>query len=114
MSEFVSEPILPLPGTFDAASMARGEPGLPRGFTWRCRSLEIVQRLEAWKESSREGGSAEGQLYLRRHYYRLRMSDGTIWTVYFVRQSPRGADSKARWFLYGLEQGEQAERADVC
>jgi hypothetical protein len=81
--------------------MGRGEPGLPSGFTWRGNSVTIVERLETWKHSSREGGGA-GDLYLRRHYYKLRMSDGSIWTVYFVRQTPRTGSPKNRWFLYTI------------
>ena len=104
MTEFVSEPLTPKQGTFNTARMAKGEPGLPSGFTWRDRSLDVVEVLEAWKHSSREGGHAKGELYLRRHYYRLRMSDGQVWTVYFTRQSPASGSAKARWFLYTVDQ----------
>jgi hypothetical protein len=103
MIEFVSEPITPHRGTFDASSMGRGEPGVPTGFDWRGISLEILQLLESWKDSSREGSRAQGELYLRRHYYRLRMSDGAVWTVYFVRQTPRSGNPRARWFLYSIQ-----------
>jgi hypothetical protein len=99
MEEFVSEPITPHAGTFDAAAMATGVPGLPTGFAWRGESFTVVERLESWKFSAREGGRAGGELYLRRHCFRLRMSDGAIWTVYFVRQAPRGGSAKVRWFL---------------
>jgi len=103
MPELISEPITPLAGTFDASAMGRGEPGLPAGFTWRGETARIVAVLEAWKQSSRESGRAGGQLYLRRHCYRLRMSDDAVWTVYFVRQTPRSGSPKQRWFLYTLE-----------
>jgi hypothetical protein len=103
MAELISEPITPRAGTFDTARMGRGEPGLPAGFTWRGRSLEIIEELRAWKQPSREGARAGGDLYLRRHYYRLRMDDGAVWTVYFVRQAPRSGNDKARWFLYTIE-----------
>ncbi|MGE0480305.1 MAG: DUF6504 family protein [Phycisphaerae bacterium] len=96
--EFISEPVIPC-GAVDTAAMARGEPGLPAAFEWRGDRFEIVEVLGAWKESSREGGRATGELYLRRHYYRLRVSDGTIWQVYFVRQAPRTGSPRRRWFL---------------
>ena len=102
MSDFISEPITPWPGTFDARAMGRGEPGLPRRFDWRGQSYEIVEVLKAWKDSSREGGRAGGELYLRRHYYELKMADGSIWTVYFVRQPPAGGSARQRWFLYSM------------
>lgn len=98
--ELISEAITPRVGTFDTASMTRGEPGLPEGFCWRGVRLDVVETLSTWKESSREGGRAGGELYLRRHCYRLRMSDGAIWTIYFTRQSPRSGNVKQRWFLY--------------
>ena len=84
------------------AHARRGEPGLPKGFTWRGDDIVIGELLESWKHSSREGGAA-GDLYLRRHYYRLRMEDATVWTVYFVRQTPRSGNPKQRWYLYTVE-----------
>ena len=103
MSEFVSESITPLPGAFDTAAMGRGEPGLPGGFTWRGENYDMVERLAQWKHSSREGSRAQGELYLRRHYYKLLMSDGTTWTVYFTRQPSPSGSPKRRWFLYQID-----------
>jgi len=103
MAELVSEPIAPHAGTFDAASMGTGGPGLPTGFTWRDRSYDIVDIQSAWKESSREGSHAQGELYLRRHYYTLKMDDDSVWTVYFIRQTPRTGNPKKRWFLYTVD-----------
>lgn len=104
--EFVSEAIVPRGGTFDAAAMGRGEPGLPGGFEWRGQAYDVIERLGQWKESAPEGGRPGGELYLRRHYYKLRMSDGAIWTVYFVRQPARSGSARRRWFLYEVERGE--------
>lgn len=105
MDEFVSESIRPIEGTADAAAMASGLPGLPRGFEWRGQQYEVVEQLAAWKWSSRAGGSAKGQLYLRRHYFRLRMSDQSVWKIYFVRQSPRGGSSRRRWYMLERSDG---------
>ncbi len=103
MPELISERITPHAGSFDTSSMGRGEPGLPTGFDWRGVSFDVVDVLRRWKDTSREGGHAVGDLYLRRHYYRLRMSGKRIWTVYFIRQTPRSGDTKSRWFLYTVE-----------
>ena len=105
MADFVGEPITPHAGTFDTQPMSRGEPGLPTGFDWRDRAVGVVNVLSAWKESSREGGRARGELYLRRHYFKLGMSDGSIWTVSFLRQTPRSGNPKKRWYLYTVEPG---------
>ncbi len=103
MPDLVSEPLSPRPGSFDTTAMARGEPGLPSGFTWRGRPFDVVAVLETWKESSPEGGRAGGEHYLRRHYFRIRMSDCAVWTVYFVRQTPRTGKPTSRWFLYTVD-----------
>lgn len=102
MEEFVSEPIEPRAGSFDPAAMVRGLPGLPDAFTWRGQTMAIAEELEAWKQSAPEGGRAEGERYLRRHYYRLRMADESVWTVYFLRQAARGCGARRRWVLYSV------------
>ena len=100
MQEFISEPITPGGARTDTSAMATGEPGLPAEFNWRGRTYKIVAKLQQWKDTSSEGGRAGGEVYLRRHYYTLRMSDDSTWTVYFVRHTPRGGPTKNRWFLY--------------
>ena len=102
MEQFISELITPGKARFDTAAMARGEPGLPEEFEWRGRSYAIVQKLGQWKHSEAEGGRAGGERYLRRHYYKLLMSDDKVWTVYFIRQAPTGPPAKKRWFLYTI------------
>ncbi len=102
MEQFVSESITPSGGHFDTAAMGRGEPGLPLEFTWRGQTYHIVEELDRWKQSSPEGGRADADHYLRRHYYNLRMSDDSVWTVYFVRHTPRSGSPKRRWFLYKI------------
>jgi len=105
----ISEPIQPVAGTFDAAAMARGEAGCPGRFTWRGGEYETVAVLEQWITTSPEGGS--GEVYLRRHWFKLRTTDGRVMTLYCLRQRSSGrrggkAD-KARWFLYAV-QGDPA------
>lgn len=100
--EFVSEPLRPHRGTFSAGPMAQGLPGLPDGFDWRDAAYPIVEVLDFWKTSAAEGGRVDGERYLRRHYFRLRMGDGAVWTVYFTRQPLRGGAPRQRWFLYSI------------
>jgi len=103
MPEFVSEAIEPVGGTFDTGAMARGEPGLPGGFKWRDAEYRVVALRGRWKESSPERGKVGNEVYLRRHYYELRMDDGSSWTVYFTRQSWASERPNLRWFLYTIE-----------
>jgi hypothetical protein len=102
MGALISEP-LQAAGGFDTSAMSAGEPGLPAAFGWRGRTWGIQGVRRKWKESTREGGRATGELYLRRHFYQLRMESGAIWTVYFERQPPRGRPRAPRWFLYTID-----------
>ena len=102
MNQFISESITPIVGRFDSAAMGRGEPGLPAEFDWRGQTFKIVEKHDQWKQSSPEGGRAGSEVYLRRHYYKLLMSDASVWTVYFIRQSPKSGSMKRRWFLYAM------------
>jgi hypothetical protein len=108
MDEFVSEPMAPRRGTFSAAGMARGEPGLPSRFTWRGREYAIVSVLRAWKSSTREGGV--GELYLRRHWYQIQCDDGQRLTIYCERKPKPGRTAKHRWWVYSVAR-EQAGSA---
>ncbi|MHC5111714.1 MAG: DUF6504 family protein [Planctomycetota bacterium] len=99
MSELISEPIAP-EGDRSTAAMGRGEPGLPQAFVWRDRAYGVIKVVSAWKQSGREGGRATADLYLRRHYYELLMDDESLWTVYFLRQTPKTGNARQRWFLY--------------
>ena len=101
-SSFVSEPIVPVRGTFDAAGMSRGEPGLPRQFRWRRKVFTVAQELERWRDHG-DCRNGSGERYVRRHIYRVRTEDGAILRVYFQRTVGRGAIGKARWWLHSIE-----------
>lgn len=100
--EFVSEPIEPDAGTFDAAAMARGEPGLPAGFTWRGRHYSITAVLAEWKESE-AWDHAGGERYYRKRHFRVRVDSGEIMSIYAVRHIKRGQSAKRRWRLFSIE-----------
>jgi len=95
--QFVSEPITPVPGTFDSRTMGQGEPGLPQRFTWRDDEYTVNEVLAVWKTSGLDSTGSE--VYLRRHWWELRTVSGHIMKVYFERQKNR-KNAKARWFLY--------------
>lgn len=107
--QFVSESLIPDRGTFAARAMGRGEPGLPTGFSWRGQHVAVVAELERWKASAPEGHRAGNEVYLRRHYYRLRMSNGQVWTVYFTRRPSSGTAARQRWFLYTISNDNAAD-----
>ena len=104
--EFVSEPIVPVAGTFDATGMTRGEPGLPSRFVWREREYTTADVLEACKETGpcRSGGPEQ---YLRKHWFKIRTDDGLEMTIYFERQARSKSQSKKRWWLYTINAKEK-------
>ncbi len=102
--EFISEPILPVPGHTQAAGMARGEPGLPLRFTWRDVEYRVDRVLETWKTSG-PCHHGSGEMYLRRHWYRVATDPPLVMTLYCERQARTAKRPKARWFLYTVEGG---------
>jgi hypothetical protein len=110
-ARFVSEPIRPTSAPISAAALAAGTPSLPEGFTWRKTEHRIAEVLDESKITARESFSNEK--YVRRHQFRVRMEDGAVWTVYFLRQPGRssGGRKAPRWFLLSVE-GPEAEGAE--
>ena len=96
--ELVSEEIRPVRGSIDAAAMASGEPGIPLRFTWRGDVHEVREVLQRWKSTSREGGRATGESYVRRHWVELRTTTGDRLVIYCERQNRKRGQS--RWWLY--------------
>jgi len=94
--QFISEPITPVPGTFDTRTIAIGEPGLPQRFTWRDDEYTVAEVISVWKTSSPD---TTGEVYLRRHWWELRTDTGHVMKLYFERQKNR-KNAKARWFVY--------------
>ena len=101
-NSFVSEPIVPVPGTFDTAGMSRGEPGVPRQFRWRRKLFTVAQHLESWRDHG-DCRNGSGERYVRRHIYRVRTDDGSILRLYFQRTTGRGPAPKTRWWLHSIE-----------
>lgn len=102
-ASFISEPIVPVAGSFDPAGMSRGEPGLPRRFRWRRREFVVAQELERGRTHG-DCRHGSGERYVRRHTYRVRTEDGAILHLYFQRTVGRGRQSpKSRWWLHSIE-----------
>ena len=98
--KLVSEPIIPLAGSADLATMGRGEPGLPAGFTWRGQDYAVEEVLETWKQAGL-GRGATTEKYLRKHWFKFR-SGGQILTVYCDRLPRDPRHPERRWTLYGI------------
>jgi len=95
--QFISEAIIPVDASFITSSMSSGEPGLPARFRWRDTEFEVAAVLEKWKTTG-DCRHGSGEQYVRRHWFRVEVTDGTQMDIYFDRQ-PRSGRSKQRWWL---------------
>ena len=102
LASFISEPILPLEASFDTGGMARGEPGLPQRFRWREKEFTVEDVLEQWKEHG-DCRNGSGERYVRKHGYRVRVTDGAIFRIYFQRTQGTGKLPKSRWWIHSIE-----------
>lgn len=103
---FVSEAIQPVVATFDTARMAVGEPGLPREFVWRGRTIKVSAVLRTWRETGKcRHGSPE--MYVRKHWYEVATTSRDTMKIYCDRQ-PRGGRRDARWWLFSIRESADA------
>lgn len=98
-ARFVGAPVEPEPGSFDAASMARGQPGLPRRFAWDGRTWEVDEVIAQWKTTG-DCTHGSGEQYVRRHWFDIRTTDGTRMTLYADRRPRKGKPARQRWWLF--------------
>jgi phosphoribosylglycinamide formyltransferase-1 len=98
----VSEVIIPVISTCDTSRMAVGEPGLPREFLWRGRTIEISSVLRAWRETGncRHGSSEQ---YVRNHCFEVVTISNDVMKIYFERQ-PRRGKKEPRWWLFSIRE----------
>lgn len=101
--EFISEPIKPVAGTYDTGKMASGEPGFPAAFSWRGKAYHLKKIISQWRKATPcQHGS--GEMYVRKHFFKIETESGDIMTLYFDRQVPRGGKAHdARWWLLSKE-----------
>jgi Domain of unknown function (DUF6504) len=97
---FVGEVIRPVGDAWDTSRMAVGEPGLPREFVWRGRTLEISAVLRAWRETGKcRHGSPE--LYVRKHWFEVATTGNSRLKICFDRHA-RGPRMNDRWWLFSI------------
>lgn len=99
-TRLISETIYPESGSFDAAAMARGEPGYPSRFKWRGRDYR-VRSLLGERKTLRSCRSGSGERYVHKHMFTLETESGEIMTLYRTRSGSK----KDSWMLYTIEDG---------
>jgi hypothetical protein len=108
--EFVCEELLPAAGTFGAAAMSRGEPGLPARFTWRGAEYRVAGVVRQWKTSG-PCHSGSDEVYLRRHWYEVLTEPPAVLTIYCDRQAKDRRRPKRRWWVYSVAHQPQRSGA---
>ena len=102
--QFISEAIQPVAGTIDTARMSVGEPGLPRQFRWKSKTLQIAQVVKTWRETG-PCHHGSGELYVRKHWFQVLTDSGDTMKIYFERQA-RSRKNKNRWWLFTIDKPE--------
>lgn len=96
--QFICEAVVPEASSGRLSDALRGEPALPMRFQWRDRDYDVKEVIEKWKTTG-PCHHGSGERYVRKHWFRIRTSDGLEMTLYCDRQPRRGQSSK-RWWLY--------------
>jgi hypothetical protein len=105
-AKFVCEPIEPEALSADATSMGRGEPGLPKRFSWRGQAYEVARVADTW----RSHGEDRGDVYVRKHWYDVVTTSGQRMRIYFDRNPQRSGSKLGRWWLYSVAPEDERER----
>lgn len=100
--QFIGEPIVPDAATFDTARMSAGEPGLPGRFVWHDKTYTVEKVLSTWHKTS-PCTHGSGEMYVRRHYYKVLAESGERMTLYFDRHPRRNESKGPRWWLLSME-----------
>ncbi|HVP21108.1 MAG TPA: DUF6504 family protein [Anaerolineaceae bacterium] len=108
---FYDEPIEPL---FNAPPLLEKSPSCPNGFTWRNDTYQISEMLAEWHDFRRRGrmannmqpahaqvASQRGSLNVGRFYFRVQVTSGQVFDIYYDRSIASVDDRKGHWFLLG-------------
>lgn len=107
---FIDEPITV---TFAEQPFLEKSPPCPASFTWRGDTLPVSEMLEVWQDFRRRGRAAHnmrpshlmsaasrGSWGVGRFYYKVRVLDGRIFTLYYDRAPRDAGHRKGAWVLY--------------
>jgi len=96
---FIGEAITPEETSFSVESMAKGQPGLPKEFSWKGQRFSVLAVVEEWKECG-DCRHGSGERYVRKHWFRIRTTEDLEMKIYFERQ--RRSSGGSRWRLYSI------------
>lgn len=104
----------PIEVTFDQPAVLEKRPDCPSAFQWQDHSYKIQEMLAEWSDFRRRGrmgrnmapahsavASNRGSWGVGRYYFRVRVTSGQIFEIYYDRAPKDASDRKGRWFLLG-------------
>lgn len=108
-TRFIGEPITV---AFDQPPLFAKQPPCPARFIWAETSFEIVANLQEWRDYGRRGRMANnmrpenllkaakrGSWGVGRYYFRVQVSNGRIFEIYYDRAPKGQAQRLGSWFL---------------
>ena len=98
---------------FDREPLFSKKPHCPQTFVWNDEPYEIVHLLAEWRDYSRRGRSArnmrpenlaktsrKGSWGVGKYYFRVKVSNGRIFDIYYDR-APKGLTQRqGSWYLH--------------
>ena len=119
--KFISEPV---DAIFDKQPLYEKKPPCPDGFRWRGEAFCVLHLIREWKDFSRRGRMAHnmrmssqrkaarrGSIGVGRFHFRVEVTGGRIFDLYYDRAVLNTDDRKGTWILH-QELGEITSRAD--
>jgi phosphoribosylglycinamide formyltransferase 1 len=100
----ISEPVTPVAGSFNAAAMASGEPGVPMAFSWRGSDYRVKRVIET-RKNLRGCRNGSGEQYVNKHFFTVETTSGEVMTLYRTRTGSK----KDSWILYTIESARAGE-----
>ena len=99
---------------FTNVPLLEKKPECPRAFVWRGETYSIVEEMSAWEDYRRRGKMDRnmepahlrrairvGSWGVGRFYYRVRVSSGQIFEIYYDRAPLNASNRKGNWFILG-------------
>lgn len=98
---------------FDQTPLLSKRPPCPNRFVWQGETLTVTQLLQEWRDYERRGhmrmnmrpanqakAAKRGSWGVGRFYFRVQVSDGRVFDIYYDR-APKGQQQKeGSWHLY--------------
>ncbi|MEA4909133.1 MAG: hypothetical protein GYA17_16990 [Chloroflexi bacterium] len=102
---------------FDRPPLLEKSPPCPDGFIWRDETFRVARMLAQWQDFRRRGrmernmrpahasrAALHGSWGVGRFYFRVEMTGGRVFELYYDRAPANAGERKGSWFLYGERQ----------